>query len=52
MAPFDPYGAYQVPQVPVPAPAPLPAPSGYTPQVVVYAACHLLSNSLLSPCLS
>ncbi|CAN1139682.1 Cell wall integrity protein scw1 [Linum perenne] len=29
--PYDPYGGYHVPQVPMPAPAPIPAPSSYVP---------------------
>ncbi|KAF3430952.1 hypothetical protein FNV43_RR25682 [Rhamnella rubrinervis] len=29
--PYDPYGGYPVPPVPMPAPAPLPAPSSYVP---------------------
>ncbi|XP_043709293.1 cell wall integrity protein scw1 [Telopea speciosissima] len=29
--PYDPYGGYAVPPVPMPTPAPLPAPSGYAP---------------------
>ncbi|KAG5237957.1 U1 small nuclear ribonucleoprotein [Salix suchowensis] len=29
--PYDPYGGYPVPQVPMPPPAPIPAPSSYVP---------------------
>lgn len=29
--PYDPYGGYPMPQVPMPAPAPIPAPSNYVP---------------------
>ncbi|OMO82739.1 hypothetical protein COLO4_22867 [Corchorus olitorius] len=29
--PYDPYGGYHVPPVPMPAPAPVPAPSSYVP---------------------
>ncbi|XP_034929230.1 uncharacterized protein [Populus alba] len=29
--PYDPYGGYTVPQVPMPPPAPIPAPSSYVP---------------------
>ncbi|KAG8657621.1 cell wall integrity protein scw1 [Manihot esculenta] len=29
--PYDPYGGYPVPQVPMPTPAPMPAPSSYVP---------------------
>ncbi|CAN1298637.1 RNA-binding protein with multiple splicing [Linum perenne] len=33
--PYDPYGGYHVPQVPMPAPAPIPAPSSYVPVQVM-----------------
>lgn len=33
--PYDPYGGYPVPQVPMPAPSPVPAPSSYVPVQVI-----------------
>ena len=37
--PYDPYGAYPVPSVPMPAPAPVPAPSSYVPVQVMLVCC-------------
>ena len=33
--PYDPYGGYPVPQVPMPGPAPVPAPNSYLPVQVI-----------------
>ena len=38
--PYDPYGGYPVPQVPMPPPAPIPAPSSYVP-VQVMLTCGI-----------
>lgn len=38
--PYDPYGGYAVPPVPMPTPAPVPAPSSYVP-VQVISMCFM-----------
>ena len=45
LPPYDPYGGYPVPQVPMP-PAPIPAPSSYVPIQVRFT--HIYTKYLIS----